>query len=332
MTDKSTETAMAQAAPAALVKPEYGIDVGRVIAMRTAVEEVVAKVLREGEHFGVLPGTTGRDGKPPKKMLFQPGAEVLCQVFRLRPQFEVVTRDERDDFIFREVTCKLYNSVTGELVGEASGSANTREEKYVAQTSAKICPTCGKPTIFKSKKDSGGWFCWEKKGGCGAQFSDEDKKLRDQTGTTSADKVWGLHHTVISMAQKRAYVKAVRNATATSDIFTDEDAPPDDDEHSQRGSAGPRTRTAPAAGPKATPAQIRDLSEALTKAGVGTGFPATMPKAEQDDMGKKQRIGWVKQMLEDEDLPAVVSLFDLPPDVCDKLVALAKAGKMPRGW
>jgi len=339
MTDKTTETAMTQAAPAALVKQDYGIDVGRVIAMRAAVVEVVTKVLHEGEHFGVLPGTTGRDGKPPKKMLFQPGAEVLCQVFRLRPQFEVVTREERDDFLFREVTCKLYNSVTGELVGEASGSANSREEKYTAQTAAKLCPTCGKPTIFKSKKRPGdtsttepGWFCWAKKGGCGAEFAAEDKKLLDQTGATSSDKVWNLHHTIISMAQKRAYVKSVRNATATSDIFTDEDAPPDDDDHGQPGAQHARSQAKPAAAPKASAIQVRDLNEALKQQAIGTTFPDNIPVAEHAEQGKKIRMAWVNQMLEDEELPKVAGMSELSPEIADRLITAAKAGTMPQGW
>ena len=183
MTEKTNETAMVRAAPAALVKPDYGIDVGRVVVMRAAVEEVISKVLREGEHFGVIPGTT-QAGKKPKKALLQPGAEVLCQVFRLRPEYVVETRDERPDFILREVRCKLYNSVTGELVGEASGSANSREQKYLVQTAARICPACGKATIIKGKDDyGGGWLCFAKKGGCGAKYGDEDKKIFDQTGT-----------------------------------------------------------------------------------------------------------------------------------------------------
>ena len=224
MTEKNEQSAMTQA-----VKPDYGIDVARVIAMRSAVEEVIDKVLREPEHFGALPGTQGKDGKKPKKMLFQPGAEVLCQVFRVRPEYEELAVVERDDFISIKIRCRLFNSVTGEQVGEAIGSANSREDKYASQVAAKLCPTCGAPTIFKSK--DGGWFCWAKKGGCGATFADEDKKLLDQTGTVSVQRLYSLYHTLESIAQKRAFVKATRSFTATSDIFTDEDVPPDDDDH-----------------------------------------------------------------------------------------------------
>jgi hypothetical protein len=339
MTEKTTETAIVQAGPTALVKQDYGIDVARVIAMRSAVEEVISKVLREGEHFGILPGSKVVDGKRPKKMLFQPGAEVLCQVFRLRPQFEVVTREERDDFIFREVTCRLYNSVTGELVGEASGSANSREEKYAARTAAKLCPTCGKPTIFRSKKRPGdtsttepGWFCWSKKGGCGAEFAAEDKKLLDQSGAISTDKLWDLHHTILSMSQKRAYVKSVRNATATSDIFTDEDAPPEDDQPGQPGAQHARTQTKASTAPKATAIQVRDLNEALKQQSIGTTFPDSVPVTEHSERGKKVRLGWVNQMLADDELPEVGGMSELSPEIIDRLIVAAKAGKVPAVW
>ena len=335
MTEKNESTALASSPQTAVaVKMDYGLDVGRAVAMRMAVVEVMKQVMKEGTDFGEIPGTT-QAGKKPKKVLLQPGAEVLCQVFRLRPEYVVETRDERLDFILREVRCKLYNSVTGELVGEAIGSANSREQKYLVQTAARVCPACGKAAIIKGKEDyGGGWLCFGKKGGCGAKYSDDDKKILDQTGAISADKVMDLHNTIISIAQKRAYVKAVRNATACSDIFTDEDTPPDDDDHGQAGGSAhaQRTQAKPTTAPKASAIQIRDLSEALTKAGVGTGFPADMPKAEQDDLGKKQRIGWVKQMLEDEGVPAVLTLLDLPPDICDKLIALARANKMPKCW
>lgn len=331
MTEKK-EPALTPAAPAAMAKIDYGFDVARVVAMRAAAEEVVEKVLREGEHFGVLPGTVAKDGKPPKKMLFQPGAEVLCQVFRFRPQFEVITREERDDFIFREVTCRLYHSVTGELVGEASGSANSREEKYTAQTAAKMCPACGKPTIFKSKKRDGdtrdpGWFCWAKKGGCGAEFDAEDKKLLDQSGAISTDKLWNLHHTIISIAQKRAYVKAVRNATATSDIFTDEDAPPDDDEHGKG-----RGQAKPAATPKVTPSDVRELNDALKAANIGTYVDPELEPTEQQGQQQKAKFRYVNEMLKAWGMHEVKSTLELTPDQLKRLIESAKAGEVPPGW
>ena len=338
MTDKTQTTDLAPTPPAAgaLTKPDYGIDVSRVIAMRAAVEEVVAKVLREGEHFGALPGLTVQEGKKPKKMLFQPGAEVLCQVFRLRPEFQELSVIERDDFISLKLKCTLFNSVTGEKVGEAIGSANSREDKYASQVAAKLCPLCGAPTIFKSKNPppKDGWFCWAKKGGCGAEFASEDKKLLDQTGTVSIVRLYGLYHTLESIAQKRCYVKAVRNATATSDIFTDEDVPPDDgdDEHGQHGAPGtrPRGEQRPSAGPKATAVQVRDLNMALNELEIGLSQAAELKGRDREEALRIARLAWVNGMLASIGVgKPIASLMELTPTQADELIAKAKAGEMP---
>jgi ribosomal protein L37AE/L43A len=315
-----------------LVKQNYGIDVGRVLAMRAAVEEVIEKVLREPEHFGALPGTQGKDGKKPKKMLFQPGAEVLCQVFRVRPEYKELSVVERDDFISIKIMCRLFNSVTGEQVGEAIGSTNSREDKYASQVAAKLCPTCGAPTIFRSK--DGGWFCWAKKGGCGATFADEDKKLLDQTGTVSVQRLYSLYHTLESIAQKRAFVKATRSFTATSDIFTDEDVPPEDNDHGQPGATahGQRTQTKPAAGQKILATDVLKLNEALRTAELLPADLEKMPKAEQDPAIRKLWLDWVNGMLEDAGKPKVASMMEIPQDMVETLLKAAKEKRAPRGW
>ena len=332
MPDKN-EQALVPVSATAPAKQDYGIDVGRVVAIRSAVEEAVKKVLREGEHYGALPGTVGKDGKPPKKMLFQPGAEVLCQVFRLRPEYDELAVVERDDFISLKLKCRLYNSVTGELVGEAIGSANSREEKYASQIAAKLCPNCNAPAIFKSR--DGGWFCWAKKGGCGATFADEDKKLLDQTSTVSMQRLYSLYHTLESIAQKRCFVKATRTATATSDIFTDDDAPADDDEPG----AAPHARTSgtkagATTAPKAGVTQIRDLNDALKQQGIGTAVDPGTPEDVAKENGRKARMAWVNGMLADAEPPmsAVAGMGELQPDVIDRLIVAAKAGKNPQGW
>jgi len=330
MTAKTEATALAQAAPAAMVKQDYGIDVGRVVAMRAAVEEVIDKVLREPEHFGILPGTQAKDGKKPKKMLFQPGAEVLCQVFRVRPEYEELAVIERDDFIAIKIKCRLFNSVTGEQVGEAIGSTNSREDKYASQVSARLCPTCGAPTIFKSK--DGGWFCWAKKGGCGATFADEDKKLLDQTGTVSVQRLYSLYHTIESLAQKRAFVKGTRSFTATSDIFTDEDAPPDDDDQGHPGAHAPRTSGAkPAAAPKAGMTEVQRLTQALIAAQIGTA-DTSLPEAEQKEQAKRAKLGWVNGHLEDAEEAKVSGFLELTSEQIKWLIEKAEKGLCPQGW
>lgn len=328
------KTEMVAQEPSALAKQDYGIDVGRVVAMRAAVVEIMQKVMKEGVDYGEIPGTT-KEGAKPKKPLLQPGAEVLCQVFRLRPEYEEVSLIEREDFLFVKVRCKLYNSVTGELVGEAIGSANSREEKYVAQVAAKLCPTCGKPTIFKSKQESGGWFCWAKKGGCGATFADEDKKLLDQTGTVSTDRVWGLYHTLESIAQKRAHVRATRTATACSNIFTDPDEGAGDDERGQTGTQQ-HTRTSGTKPATATPTagatEVQKLTQALITLGIGTAVDQSLPKDEQTRLKLKARLSWANGHLAEAGEELVQGFMELTPQQVQWLIGKATRGECPTGW
>jgi hypothetical protein len=202
------------------VAPEF--DVQRVVAQTAAIQQCLRAVMRENEHFGVIPGT-------PKPSLWQPGADKLCMLFRLRCDYEVATSTERDDWIAMTVRCRLYSIQTGNEVGSGMGSANSRETKYVSQSQAKLCPKCGKAAIIKGKKEyapkgdaykDGGWLCYRKKDGCGVTFPDDDKGITQQSGQVLKDKVWDLHNTLVKMACKRAKVAAVLTATAASDIFT----------------------------------------------------------------------------------------------------------------
>jgi len=337
-TTTSTELAPAQDTTKAIAAPvSFDLDVQRVVAMRTAVEQVVAKVLNEGEHYGVIPGTSRDPDKKPKKALLQPGAEVLAQVFRLRPTYEEMTVVEQTDFIYYKVRCQLYSAATGELVGEAIGSANTREDRYAKQTSERTCPLCGAAAIIKGSDEyGGGYVCWKKKNGCGAKFADDDKKLLGQTGVISTTKVWGLHHTILSMAQKRTFVKAVRTATGTSDIFTDEDIPPQDpdQEHEPLGagqrqakpaSPPPQQKSPPA--PKADPIKVRELHSALGDAAIGIAGTEGMQKNERDETVRRARLAWVNARLDEMGEGKVSSSMDLTSAQADYLIAEAKRGQ-----
>jgi hypothetical protein len=108
------------------------------------VQQIVRDVLIEGEvvggkivkdgHYSKLPGCGN------KKVLLKPGAEKLCLAFNLVPryQFDIVKIDEDEntppghrDY---EVTCELYNRVTGTFVGQGMGSCSTLEKKYRYRT------------------------------------------------------------------------------------------------------------------------------------------------------------------------------------------------------
>ena len=124
------------------------------------IQEIMQAVMKEGEHFGKIPGT-------PKPTLLKPGAEKLIATFHLAPQYnELPGCREEDHFISYKIKCELQSIVTGYLIASGLGTCNSRERKY------------------------------------------------------QKAEPWDIQNTLYKMACKRALVAAVLNATAASDIFT----------------------------------------------------------------------------------------------------------------
>lgn len=204
-------------------------NISHVVGVTKAIQEVMQSLLKKDEHYGVIPGT-------PKPTLLQPGADKLCVLFWLRPEFIVSHRDVRDDFISYEVKCILKHRRTGEVWAEGDGTCNSKEKRYQSQTVEKTCPKCqkagsimrGKPEFAPKGRDGkpqagfekGGWLCWKKKDGCGVNFTDDDPEITGQEGQTKKDGVYDLQNTIRKMANKRAKVAAVLTAVAASDLFT----------------------------------------------------------------------------------------------------------------
>lgn len=219
---RSTEAeALATVQPGALAV-QHELSIEDVLARVAKVKAVMTKVMREGDHYGVIPGT-------PKPTLFKPGAEILLLTFRLDPQYASVEEHDGSHLTVKSV-CTLWHIPTGNRLGSGEGSCSTKESKYAYRRGSRTCPRCSKiETIIKGKAEyGGGWVCFGKKGGCGAKFKDGDAAIEGQ----NVDRVPNLdladqYNTVLKMANKRSLVAAVLNVTAASEIFTQdlEDAP-----------------------------------------------------------------------------------------------------------
>lgn len=208
-----------------------------VVRVREILENVMVKgeveggkIVKDG-HYSQLPGCGD------KLVLLKPGAEKLCLAFNLVPRYQInilpVTSTEQIPPGHRdyEVTCELFSRSTGNFVGQGMGSCTTMESKYRKRGSSKACPKCGQETIFKSKFDDGGWYCFDKKGGCGAKFKDGDASIEGQiTGKIDNPDIADVYNTVKKMACKRALVHAVIQCLAVGDIFMQdvEDMKPED--------------------------------------------------------------------------------------------------------
>lgn len=204
-----------------VVQPEPELDVERIIREQEAIDKLIQRRFTDGVHFGVIPGTEKKDKKPgeqDKPVLYQAGAELLCHLFRFRTEFELVREILEPKLIYYRVRARLYHMPSGMLVGEAVGSANSREKKYVNQTLARSCPQCAKPAIIKSKKGDG-WYCLPAKQGCGRAFKAGDPAIEDQAGDQVVEAVWDLDNTIYKIASKRAFVSAARSSTGVSGRF-----------------------------------------------------------------------------------------------------------------
>ena len=179
------------------------------------IKQVMEQNMTDGVDYGKVPGCGDKPG------LFQPGAQKLCMMFNLSVSLrEETTVDYHNFHRSYRVTVRVENaSKHAEGVGECS----TLESKYRYRSTSKLCPACQKPTVFKDKKGDG-WYCWAKKGGCGAQFktgSPDCKAIDSQdAGKVENENPPDHWNTVRKMAFKRAHVHATINFTNTSELWS----------------------------------------------------------------------------------------------------------------
>jgi hypothetical protein len=192
----------------------------QVLATYQWKKNFIEQVLKEGTDYGVTPGTND------KPSLKKPGAEKMASFFGLAPTFDDVSIVEDwtgaehggEPFFYYRQKVKLWRG--DRLIASADGSCNSWEKKYRYRNADRTCPNCGKATIFKSKNNPE-FYCWNKKGGCGATFKLDDERItKQEAGQIKNPDVAELTNTILKMAQKRALVAGVLIATNASDYFT----------------------------------------------------------------------------------------------------------------
>lgn len=224
-----TNAALARVEPEeqrALARVDESDGVDELLARFEKIKRVQRAAMKEGVHYGVIPGTD-------KPALYKPGAEMLCLLFELDPQFSTAERWD-GEHLECVVTCTLYHAPTGRRLGSGIGSCSTKESKYAWRNAQRLCPECGVAAIIKGKEEyGGGWVCFKKKNGCGAKFRDGDKAIEGQeVGRVPNPDLPDLYNTVRKMACKRAHVAASLFVTGGSALFTqdvEENAEPKDE-------------------------------------------------------------------------------------------------------
>lgn len=251
MSDTIIDVATVPPQNTAIARQDTAMGVNDIIAQVRLIQDVMGKVMQEGEHYGCIPGCGTR------KTLLQPGAQKLTMTFRLAPEYQIQeTNYDRGHKEYR-VICTLKSIASGNFVGQGVGCCSTLESKYRWKGGARKCPECGKEAIIKGKAEyGGGWLCFAKKGGCGAKWLDGAVEIEGQSvDKVEHDSPSDFYNTVLKMAKKRAFVDATITATAASDIFTQDIG---DDDGNGDATEPPKTpQDAPRTPPPRTPAPAK---------------------------------------------------------------------------
>lgn len=192
--------------PAAEGKPLTALDIQSQV---NTIQHVMKQVMKEGVHFGIIPGTQ-------TPSLFKPGAEKIMATFRLAADPEVTDLSTSDQIRY-QVKVRL-TSPSGVNVGAGIGECSSNEEKYKWRSA--VCPEEFADAEPSRKREKWCKGKYDKRNRCyGAPYKTQ------QLRTEPAD----LANTILKMAKKRALIDAVLTATAASDCFTQdvEDLPPE---------------------------------------------------------------------------------------------------------
>lgn len=170
------------------------LGVADVTARVRRIQEVMSALMKDGTHFGKIPGT-------PKPTLYQPGAELLCVTFRIAPSPRVEDLSTGDAIRYR-VAMQATSQQTGETLGEGIGECSSDEEKY--RWRKPVCTEEWDETPADLRREK-----WQR--GSSGQGNYKVKQVR----TSPAD----IANTVLKMAYKRALISMTRTVLGCSDIF-----------------------------------------------------------------------------------------------------------------
>lgn len=179
-----------------VVAVEQSLTASQVKAQVNLIQDVMKKVMRDGEHFGRIPGCGD------KPTLLKAGAEKLCSTFRFAPKYSEIPGCREDEkFISYKINCELIHIPTGAFVGAGVGTCNSQEKKYREMS------------VFENQAT-------DEEKAIGKLVQKIAKSGKPYKAYIIPQNPWDLQNTIYKMACKRALIAATLNATAASDIFT----------------------------------------------------------------------------------------------------------------
>lgn len=245
-----------------------------VRAQMNLMQDVMLEVMKDGTHFGVIPGTK-------QKSLYKAGAEKIMSTFRLAADPEV-TDLGRDGEIHYRVKVSI-RSASGQFLGAGIGECSSSEEKYAWR--AALCDE-----EFDATPENRRRIKFAKWNG-----RVEQKK---QVRTNPAD----VSNTILKMAKKRGLTDGVLTVTAASDLFTQDIEDLSDEVVAEIvGRSGPQSAVAAAAvrqtipsGPERDEADAEAMAEAAKGVEAFRSMWASWPKPKRqlvaDLLQKYQQI------------------------------------------
>lgn len=190
-----TSIALAPTTDASTVIDRGTLTTAEVIERTRKIREVMEAVMKPNVHYGVIPGTS-------KPTMYQPGADVLAVTFRIAPTIAHVEDLCAHDEVRYRVLVRGVHQVTDEMLAEGTGSCSSNEEKY--RWRKPVCDAEWEETDSDRRRNK-----WAKGQGGKAY---QTKQIR----TSPVD----VENTVLKMAVKRAKIAMILNATAASDVFS----------------------------------------------------------------------------------------------------------------
>lgn len=253
-------TAVAVAAPnrmVGLLKPIA--PVADIIASQEQTREFIAKALKKGRDYGVIPGTDRGDGGG-KNVMYLAGAQRTCAAFGVRPEFEIVSSEVDHD---REVVWRKRQKKWGQRRGEFTWA----ETNGVSNGLYRYVIRC--TLLLVENGVSVG-------SGVGSCSTVEAKYV---------DRPRESENTVLKMAKKRAYVDATLATFGLSDAFTQ-----DLEEGFEEADA-----EVVASEPLATPEQVRAYRASIVELGATPKYLKWFDEQTKEPMP----VGWFEAAVAD---------------------------------
>jgi hypothetical protein len=193
---------------------DYAMSVDGLVKQVKLIQTVMEKVMQENEHYGKIPGTD-------KPTLLKPGAEKLALTFRLDPDYSIIREVREKEFIAYTIKCNLRHIPTGQRIASGIGSCNSRETKYRYRNDYELTDKPVPKAYWNARNANNSKEMKRILAGHVPRKNEETGKwVLAKANRVENDNPWDLDNTIIKMACKRALVAATLNATAASDIFT----------------------------------------------------------------------------------------------------------------